>query len=74
MTRSMYSWILSAIAIVLAIFRIYGEKGEVFQAIAHLFVGGLIGAYIVGRKRFVITLSIGLSVVELSVFLWQKTH
>ena len=37
----MNRWLLSFVAIVLGVLRVAGIKHEAFQAIAHLFVGGL---------------------------------
>ncbi len=36
-----------------------------YEAFAHLFVGGLIGAWLVTRERLYLGLVIGLSIVEL---------
>lgn len=37
-----------------------------YEAFAHLFVGGLIGAWLVTRERLYLGLVIGLSVIELA--------
>lgn len=62
--RQVLTSIVMMTAGVLAGFRIGGVKSEVFQAIAHLFVGALIGAYAVGRDRVLLYLVIALSVIE----------
>jgi hypothetical protein len=66
------------IAIALAAIRIAGHKSEAFQAVAHLFIGWLIGAGVYQRATWTegrsvamqkIWLAIGLSVVEVICFL-----
>lgn len=47
MHRIAVQFVLDACALTLAIGRIAGAKSESFQAIAHLFVGGLLGAFLV---------------------------
>lgn len=54
--------------------RIFGEKGEVFQAAAHLFVGGLIGAWLVARRPLHGWLVVVLSVIEIACFLLLKSE
>lgn len=73
------NWLLTIISIIFAALRICGVKSKSYQAFAHLFVGGLFGAAFVdlsldiGRWTFDgywwLWLAIGLSVVELIVFL-----
>lgn len=59
-----------AIAIVLAVLRPFlaphpmSLQGS-YEAIAHLFVGGVIGAWLVTRARWLLAIAIGLTVVEL---------
>lgn len=60
--------ILATITILLCFLRIIGEKSPSFQASAHLFVGGLIGAYAVRHNPWWIALSIVLCVVEVACF------
>lgn len=49
----MHRWLVFAVATVaIALLRILGVKDPAFQAIAHLFVGGLAGAWLVDRNRF----------------------
>lgn len=66
--------LLNTIAAILGIGRIAGIKGAAFQAAAHLFVGGLFGAYFAGKKRHHLILGLGLSALELACFLWFKYH
>lgn len=62
---------LSSVGI--AVLRVTGETGQAFQAAAHLFVGGLIGAAFSGRlKRFPLGLAIALSLVEVFAFLRDR--
>lgn len=64
--------LLIVIALVLGALRFAGVKTQAYQAIAHCFVGGLIGAYIVGHDPFMLYLSVGLSVLEVVAFLYFK--
>lgn len=59
-----------AVAVVLALLRMAGYASEFFQAIAHVFVGGLFAAWIADRRnRKYLYLGIGLTVVEVGCFL-----
>lgn len=70
--------LLLAVSVAIAAMRVSGHKSEAFQAVAHLFVGGLLGAWLVGRLcRNVVThsdrllwagLALALSVVEVVCF------
>jgi hypothetical protein len=63
------------VAWILAVLRLHGEKGPIFQAAAHLVVGGfLFGASMgwyhkVGQWRLYACLAVLLSVLELAAFL-----
>lgn len=67
------------VAVILAALRITGEKSESFQAVSHLFVGGLFGSCLVTRHwpslysttMFYFMTGIILSIVELAVFLYN---
>lgn len=61
-------------AVFLAYLRISGEKSQLFQAVAHLFVGGLI-AYAIATKsfRWCGVTALLISLVELGVFIHDKT-
>ena len=73
-----------AAAVMLAAIRIAGHKSEAFQAVAHLFVGGLFGASYVWRldKTFTgddksfgyLLVAVSLSVVELICFLFTRFY
>ena len=57
-------------AALLGVLRIVGVKHLIFQATAHLFVGGLFGAWLKDRKdRILLITAIVLSMVELLCFL-----
>lgn len=43
-----------------------------YEAFAHLFVGGLIGAWLVTRERLYLRLVVGLSIVELASALFKR--
>jgi FtsH-binding integral membrane protein len=78
--------LIYVIAFVLAALRVAGHKSEAFQAVAHLFVGGLFAAGWVeygftwtgikcdGGKSAMrkIWLGVALSLVEVGCFLWFK--
>lgn len=48
--------------------RILGQKDEIFQAVAHVWVGGLFAAGILG-KRWCLLCAVGLTIVEVMCFL-----
>lgn len=56
-------------ALVLAGLRIAGWRSQSFQAIAHLYVGALIGGFLVWPEWLDLVLAVGLSLVELYCFL-----
>jgi hypothetical protein len=60
------------VSIVFAFLRIYGYTSEAFQAMAHLWVGGLIALYMVRRQRGVLFVIVALSIVETICFI--ATH
>lgn len=64
MTKSL----IIAVSVVIAGLRCFGVKDEIFQAIAHLWVGGLFAAGFLG-KRWCLYQGIGLSVVEVACFI-----
>jgi MFS family permease len=67
---------LYAIAFVLAALRVAGHKSQSFQAVAHLFVGGLLTEWWVGslswRYSHTFWIAVSLSIVELACFLWFR--
>ena len=56
--------LLTIIAIVFAVLRAIGMKSVFFQALAHVYVGALCGAWLVARKRLYLALALTLSAVE----------
>lgn len=66
--------LLVAVSTLLACLRISGHKSEPFQAVAHLFVGGLLGSWLVGRKAQSLQLALAavLSLIELACFFLLK--
>lgn len=70
------------IAILLGVLRATGITHPAFQAVAHLFVGGLLGAWLVQRKpdnlreavmaNINLWTAVALSVLELVCFLYFK--
>jgi hypothetical protein len=60
-----------AIAIVLGVIRPFLSPHPVslqgsYEAIAHLFVGGVVGAWLVTRARWLLVIGIGLTIVEVA--------
>ena len=58
-----------AIGILLGVIRPFLSPNPIdlegsYQALAHLFVGGVIGAWLVTRARWLMWIGIGLSIVE----------
>lgn len=64
----MDTFLILASAVVAAL-RIRGIKSIAFQAAAHLLVGGLIGAWLINRRRFHLVLWASLTIVEAICFL-----
>lgn len=60
--------ILYAIAVLLSLLRATGHKSQSFQAAAHLFVGGLLGAYFDGWNTGFLIIAVVLTVVEIVCF------
>jgi len=62
--------IIVIVAVALAAMRILGIHSRLFATTAHLFTGGLVGAYVADRTRKVeIWSAVAISLVELAVFL-----
>jgi hypothetical protein len=53
----------------LSVLRVLGWKSKSFQAFAHLFVGGLIGAWLGGASAVFLTFAVVMSIVELFCFI-----
>jgi hypothetical protein len=66
MNRAQAALLISGL---LASARIAGETSESFQAVAHLWVGFLLGVALRGRDWRYGVMAVGLSVVELACFL-----
>lgn len=62
------------ISVLFAAVRIAGHKSEAFQAIAHLWVGGLCGAFALGRYWLYGWLVIILSIIEVACFVAGLFH
>lgn len=63
---------LPVIALIIGILRIIGIKAAWFQAIAHLYVGGLFGSWWQSRDPIPLVLAVSLSVLEVVCFLIFK--
>lgn len=76
MERKTY-WTLAFIALVFAVVRFFmpthplSPSGS-YEAFAHLFVGGLFGAWLASRQTYYLLLGLALSAVELVAFLSLK--
>jgi hypothetical protein len=57
------------VSTILAAMRVLGVKHEAFQAVAHLWVGGLFGSYFVNKDSFTLYTAVVISLIELGVFL-----
>lgn len=64
--------LLVAIAVALGGIRIFGIKSALFQAVAHLYVGGLFAVYFKTWERFYLYLALGLTLLEVVCFLLLK--
>lgn len=60
--------VLGIVATVIAVTRVLGVKNPAYQAVAHLFVGGLAAAWLIERERIYSGLFILLCVVEVAAF------
>lgn len=69
-----YNIIVIVTSLVLALVRINGVKGEIFQAIAHLFIGGVFVAALYSGLFVFWGIFSFLCVVDLGCFLADKTH
>ena len=69
----MLSFVLGAFAIYFGACRIAGYKSPAFQAIAHLFVGLLIGMAYQGWLLYPFVLVVALSIVEIICFLTMRS-
>jgi hypothetical protein len=66
--------VIAVIAIALGILRVAGHKSQRFQAIAHLFVGGLFTAAYFRWDAVLLAVAVALSLVELATFLVQRAR
>lgn len=64
--------ILVVLSLAVAAARIAGVKHEAFQAIAHLFVGGLIGAWLIDPRKLYVNAFGSLCLVEVVCFLFDR--
>lgn len=62
-------FILELLVCIVAVARIFGIKTIAFQAVAHLTVGWLFGAYHGSKRKYWLYLGILLTVVEILCFL-----
>lgn len=63
------TFLLFSIAAGLGILRILGYVGAAFQAVAHLYVGGLFGAYFAAPRPLYLALALALATLETACFL-----
>ncbi len=70
----LYYVVMFLLTVGFSIGRIIGEKGTVFQAFAHVFVGLLIGVALARKSWPVGYLAIGISIVEVVVAVISRLH
>jgi uncharacterized membrane protein YdcZ (DUF606 family) len=63
------SWTLIVLSVLVGIPRALGIKHVAYQALAHLWVGGMFGAAFATRKPPYLSCAIGLTVLEILCFL-----
>lgn len=63
---SVIDLVMVVASVVVASGRIIGFRAPAFQALAHLFVGGLFGAWLISRRSIWFYLSMCLTVVEVA--------
>jgi hypothetical protein len=56
---------LIAVSFLIGSLRALGFRSQSYQAIAHIFVGGLIGSWIATRHSYLLWLTIVLSILEI---------
>lgn len=56
--------VVLAVAVALGLTRVFGVTHIAYQAVAHLFVGGLFGAWLVNRRWWLLATFIILTVLE----------
>lgn len=64
------SFFLFVFAFALGLVRLHGVTGEFFQAVAHLYVGGLFGAYFATGEKYPLILASVLSFLEAVCFFY----
>lgn len=64
--------LLLAAAVALSALRIGGNVSPAFQAVAHVYVGGLIGAWLAGQGRGYFWLAAALSALEVGCAIWFR--
>jgi hypothetical protein len=64
------AWVLIAVA--LGAVRIAGHTGIPFQAVAHVYVGAMFGAYWAGRRELYAALAGGLTAIEVICFIFFR--
>ncbi len=68
MTSFWIPFVLIIITIVLGVLRIAGNKTNLFKSLAHVFVGGLLGAWFAGGETYIGYLGWGLTILEVICF------
>jgi hypothetical protein len=63
------TWPLIILSVLVGIPRVLGTKHVAYQALAHLWVGGLFGAAFATRKPPYLSCAIGLTLLEILCFL-----
>jgi hypothetical protein len=63
------TWLLILVSVLVGIPRVLGATHIAYQALAHLWVGGLFGAAFATRKPPFLSCAIGLTLLEILCFL-----
>lgn len=73
MTMYLAFWIVVLISVALGFPRLLGHKGNIYKALAHVWVGGLGGAALAGGPAVCTWLFWALCILEVSCFLIFRT-
>lgn len=64
--------ITATASVLVAALRVGGERGEFFQGVAHVWVGGLFGHAWGGRSRYSLAWALALTAVEIACFVTAR--
>jgi hypothetical protein len=70
----MFTFFIGFVSGTLALVRMTGHKSQSYQAVAHLWVGWLIGLWMFRGDALAGWTIVALSVIEVACFVWFKLH